>query len=428
MYCPNCGFKNDEGMRFCGSCGNELPATLPGKGPLKCANCGADLRPGIRFCGSCGTEAPATAASASASVPAPAIEKKAKEKRTKEEKTGEKKSGVKNYLVRFFAWVVAGVLVVVAWNLLQPQREALLTVYGRNPAAAEAAAQVFINENIPDLAYADRTVTFSSVEGIPIYVVDFFDNDAPISYGVRLLVDRRTLEVRLYQSANMTETQPTTTSPSDSAAQPSSGQFQLPAVASLLLDNPQLVASEDFITFSGEGWSRSDNVSVSGGMLVLPGSTPWLTSLRSPAVAEGRGVLIRFELADAPNGVEIFLASGTWDTDSYRRLGVGLYETGAFESAAWKGTRSRPDLLRGPTLEGSLDITTDTWYGLFVGADASGNLRVYVWDWENPTRYVWTSLHSGILWDDQTWEFVIQVDNGTMYLDDYGVVTFDGFK
>ena len=46
MRCPNCGFDNPEGFRFCGSCGATLVQACP--------NCGAEVPPGMRFCGSCG--------------------------------------------------------------------------------------------------------------------------------------------------------------------------------------------------------------------------------------------------------------------------------------------------------------------------------------------------------------------------------------
>ncbi len=46
VKCPNCGFENPEGFRFCGSCGVSLVQTCP--------KCGAEAPPGMRFCGSCG--------------------------------------------------------------------------------------------------------------------------------------------------------------------------------------------------------------------------------------------------------------------------------------------------------------------------------------------------------------------------------------
>lgn len=48
--CPNCGYKNQEGIKFCQECGTPLtaPATK------FCTSCGAELAPGVRFCGECG--------------------------------------------------------------------------------------------------------------------------------------------------------------------------------------------------------------------------------------------------------------------------------------------------------------------------------------------------------------------------------------
>jgi predicted RNA-binding Zn-ribbon protein involved in translation (DUF1610 family) len=48
--CPNCGYKNPEGVKFCQECGTKLVA----QGPKHCTSCGAELAPGTRFCGECG--------------------------------------------------------------------------------------------------------------------------------------------------------------------------------------------------------------------------------------------------------------------------------------------------------------------------------------------------------------------------------------
>ncbi|MGH2444919.1 MAG: adenylate/guanylate cyclase domain-containing protein [Candidatus Limnocylindria bacterium] len=53
MRCPDCGFANHAGARFCGSCGGQLA--------LLCPNCGAGLTPGLRFCTACGHTLPKAA-------------------------------------------------------------------------------------------------------------------------------------------------------------------------------------------------------------------------------------------------------------------------------------------------------------------------------------------------------------------------------
>ena len=51
--CPNCGHKNQEGIKYCQGCGTPLAVA----GPKFCTSCGAELATGVRFCGACGTNA-----------------------------------------------------------------------------------------------------------------------------------------------------------------------------------------------------------------------------------------------------------------------------------------------------------------------------------------------------------------------------------
>lgn len=46
MKCPDCGFANPDGMKFCNECGHKLI--------MKCPSCQAVNQPGARFCGECG--------------------------------------------------------------------------------------------------------------------------------------------------------------------------------------------------------------------------------------------------------------------------------------------------------------------------------------------------------------------------------------
>lgn len=50
IICPNCGFKNPSGQKFCGSCGQSLQ---PG---IMCPKCGKINPVGQSFCGECGTK------------------------------------------------------------------------------------------------------------------------------------------------------------------------------------------------------------------------------------------------------------------------------------------------------------------------------------------------------------------------------------
>ena len=72
MTCQACGTPNEDGRKFCKSCGQPLA--------LVCASCGAVNTPDARFCGECGsvlTEAAASTPSAAApSAGAPSTERR----------------------------------------------------------------------------------------------------------------------------------------------------------------------------------------------------------------------------------------------------------------------------------------------------------------------------------------------------------------
>src|SRR3989454_2475482 len=75
MRCPNCGFENLEGMKFCGRCASPLS--------LCCPHCSFENPPGYVFCGQCATpltsqpsvsspQPPATSGQRSRAKPQPA--------------------------------------------------------------------------------------------------------------------------------------------------------------------------------------------------------------------------------------------------------------------------------------------------------------------------------------------------------------------
>ncbi|MDP9340741.1 MAG: zinc-ribbon domain-containing protein, partial [Actinomycetota bacterium] len=65
MNCPNCGFENEAGRKFCGECGSALARLCP--------SCGAPNAPSMKFCGQCGS---ALGAGAPAAPESPASERR----------------------------------------------------------------------------------------------------------------------------------------------------------------------------------------------------------------------------------------------------------------------------------------------------------------------------------------------------------------
>lgn len=56
VICPNCGFGNRRGTKFCGECGAKLPEQLPALREVICPDCGVKAKNGMRFCVNCGRE------------------------------------------------------------------------------------------------------------------------------------------------------------------------------------------------------------------------------------------------------------------------------------------------------------------------------------------------------------------------------------
>ncbi|KYC44779.1 MAG: Double zinc ribbon [Candidatus Methanofastidiosum methylothiophilum] len=50
LKCPSCGSPIEKGIKFCGSCGNDIQAKIE----LKCPNCGASIGKDGSFCPECG--------------------------------------------------------------------------------------------------------------------------------------------------------------------------------------------------------------------------------------------------------------------------------------------------------------------------------------------------------------------------------------
>ncbi len=50
--CSNCGAQIQDGVKFCGKCGQKVPVET--SEPKVCPNCGAPIQDGVKFCNKCG--------------------------------------------------------------------------------------------------------------------------------------------------------------------------------------------------------------------------------------------------------------------------------------------------------------------------------------------------------------------------------------
>ncbi len=191
------------------------------------------------------------------------------------------------------------------------------------------------------------------------------------------------------------------------------------------LVNPQIGDVETFDDWTGEDWSVSENASISQGDnkdLMLPGEISFDSWAVSPAIEPGQGILVRFKLSGTQ--AEFFLAQNQWDTPDYRRFGGALYGQSLMETSIWEGQDNQ---LSNQVMEGPLVFAPDHWYGLFIGVNQEQVFHFLVWDWEDPGQFARHEFQGDDTWEVEQWNFIVQVIEGPIFLDDFGIVSFDGF-
>jgi hypothetical protein len=205
--------------------------------------------------------------------------------------------------------------------------------------------------------------------------------------------------------------------------------YPVPAILQQSLLNPKINNLETFDHWTGKDWFYiTDNVSVvsdGGSVLHLPGTPGWGTVAASPAFRQGQGALTRLKLSGSSFNIEFHLIQNEWNTPAYKRFGGLLCcETNTMKTAIQEGTDTH---LYDQAMGGSLVFNPNRWYGLFIGSDKKGGFRFLAWDWEDAGKYAWYDHQGGNAWAGGEWILEVPVDTGTVFLDDFSIVSFDGF-
>jgi hypothetical protein len=206
--------------------------------------------------------------------------------------------------------------------------------------------------------------------------------------------------------------------------------YPVPTILQKSLVNPRIDNLETFDHWTRNGWSYiSENVSVvsdGGNILQLPGTPDWGTVAALPAFRQNQGALTKFKLSGSSFNIEFHLIQNEWNTPAYKRFGGLLCcKTNTIKTAIQEGTDTH---LYDQAMSGTLVFNPDHWYGLFIGADTTGGFRFLAWDWEDAGKYAWYEYQGGNAWANGEWIFEVPVDTGTVFLDDFSIISFDGFN
>jgi len=411
--CPSCEHENAPEARFCEKCGESL--TAPGEEAeakeLVCASCGEANIPEAQFCKVCGE--PLAVSDAKVAEDAVEPEKKARKRLP---------AWARVVLMSLLVAVIAAAL-GLGFAYISPFLDTYMT---HSPARMERAgllAQELVDRVYPAFTEAERMVLVDSDGDAAVYVVDFFAHDGVQSLALRILVDKYITAARALEYLEIDAPEPyddVLTIDAGDGAQvqpvPSEG-------LEAMLVNPQIVFFDDFSSLDESRWAVTDGVEINAeGQVELSGESPFATNLFGLSDFTGGEAFIFSLRYSTGTDFEIALDSGEWQTDSFIRAGV--YRIGGeMSSNIWRGSERIDE----QTLS-SLPIGAGRWYGVLGAADHEGTLAIMFWDLENPSLAIAFQKEFGEEAAGLSWMMHIAADRGTVTVDDYYQIEFEGFR
>ncbi|MBA4383963.1 MAG: hypothetical protein C0410_04450 [Anaerolinea sp.] len=208
-----------------------------------------------------------------------------------------------------------------------------------------------------------------------------------------------------------------------------------PYIDSLLLPSsftqytgvPILEVVEHFNNLTDNEWYYSDNASIITVENENVFEVPEITGLNgyfcSPEFEPNHAILTKFKMSGSDLLMEFFIHQNNWNTPEYKRFGGSINQNKQMITNIWEGTNNS---LSNQVMIGTLQITIDRWYGLFIGGNDYSDFTFLVWDLEDPNKFTVQLLEQSDSWGTGLWHSCFQVFEGNLYLDDYSIVSFEG--
>jgi hypothetical protein len=198
-----------------------------------------------------------------------------------------------------------------------------------------------------------------------------------------------------------------------------------PPLISDFLTNPKVMVIDNLDNLLNWDIWNSGTGNISSGMFELTGQAGYESGLvYGDRIGEGDGILLRYKtLNNKDYKSEFVLASGEWQTESFRQFGI------------YNGKIPKADLMQGNNwiggnnLHGNLVLKADTWYNLLVAIGKDGELLAVIWNPDDPSQKSVYVENLGKKWEGLNFEFQSKADKGeTMYIDDFMLIKFDEIK
>jgi hypothetical protein len=139
----------------------------------------------------------------------------------------------------------------------------------------------------------------------------------------------------------------------------------------------------------------------------------------SVSLGDNKGFLILFRY-QVKTTANLFFHTGTWQAPDYKRWGFSTTNvpTNVFWQG-WQGTNWLSSYIPRRVLR------PDEWYYLFVRMGKSGRVIMRVWEKDDPTNHADFQKRMSSNWIGQHWQFIVQVYEGTVEIDEYQEISFD---
>ncbi len=195
------------------------------------------------------------------------------------------------------------------------------------------------------------------------------------------------------------------------------------ALAAEYLTSPRIITYDPFDSMANWNFNPATGT-LSDGMFQLQGTPRWQSSFwNRQEFKEGRAVAIRFQVQHANARSEFVFVTGDWLTPTFRQF--GFYNAVLPKGDLFQGSLN----LGGYTLQGSLNILSDTWYEMILAVGRSGHMLAVVWNPANPAQRAVHDLAGGPNWSGLTWVFLPKANVGeTVTVDDFFILDFGDIK
>jgi hypothetical protein len=283
-------------------------------------------------------------------------------------------------------------------------------------------AQEFVERVYPEFTGVEPDVWVETIGEWEAYVVDFHVQDGDQSLGLRVLVNKPITAVRVLEYVELGAPEPYDDSLTIDAGEGEQVQPVPSEGLEEILINPRIVDYDDFSRLDESRWAITDGVDITAeGLVELVGESPFATNLFNITDFTGGEAFIFSLSFTAGTDFEITLDSGEWQSDDFRRAGFYVIGWEALTNI-WHGA-DRIDEQQFALLP----ILADRSYGV-LGAVDGGKLLILVWDEQNPSLSLAFEKDFGEEAVGRAWRMHVAVDKGTVTLDEYYQLSFDGYQ